>query len=653
MADDGSLSDPSRPLLMAGPIFGLLNRVYLKFDTKGLIGKKVLDAKLSMLNTDAPGCGETVQGIQVRRVTSGWDPSNLTWANKPSSTDEGAQTITTAYAPDCAPGRLEWPVTGIMQSWASGGNFGLELRGADEASGDDDWRELASAEYGQPDTTPKLTATFESFGEPTIVYPAGSDGVEVFTAPATWRRGMPLAESQAHALDVADTRVEANASTLAPPLVDMVTGEVVTPALTPEGRDVASPPLVGTAYLSNGGAEWSYASEFEGAEETDEDGDGVAGISEPFTLNPRVPMVVNSAQRLKAIAGEILTLDGQIPGADKLIESTIWPERNQVMVQASEVTPELRLGLAQRYGTTTVSIWLRSGLERPSRLLGPNDPDPDIKTNKCQLDKNGKELDCRLKDGIVKNDSWSLGFDMYLNGGSRIGARNGHPCSAGFAWGTKSDNYFITAGHCLPTDMPSTQNVLLTDGNVLGDKAGSSYTTDKGSVIQPAPLGGLHGDLARFKLTTRVSTASIFTSDDFFTNRKSEVVGKWTRSPQKNDEYCTGGYRTGQECGWVVDDPSAMTEYPGDTAGKIETVIPVVAGGRSGKCTWPGDSGGPVYTIIPKGHPGAGKIIAKGIISGGTNAESSGPVFECTNYFTDIRIATRLFGGDIKKRKIG
>ncbi|MET9341609.1 hypothetical protein [Nonomuraea sp. NPDC003804] len=54
------------------------------------------------------------------------------------------------------------------------------------------------------------------------------------------------------------------------------------------------------------------------------------------------------------------------------------------------------------------------------------------------------------------------------------------------------------------------------------------------------------------------------------------------------------------------------------------------------------------------GHPDAGKIIAKGVISGGTDAESvTGPLLECANYFTDIRIATRLFGGDIKKRKIG
>ncbi|AQZ69444.1 hypothetical protein BKM31_55355 [[Actinomadura] parvosata subsp. kistnae] len=644
VADDGLVTDPARAFLTTGTIFGSLNRTYLRFNTRGLIGKQVVDAKLSILNTDAPGCGDPVgDGIQVRRVTSKWDTETLTWENKPSSTDEGAQTIAGAYASDCGPERLEWPVKDILQSWASGGgNFGLELRGADEPSLDDNWRVLASSEYGGPDSAPKLTATFDSFGEPTVVYPAGSDGVEVFTAPDLWRRGMPMAEAQAHALDVADARVEAASSVLAPPVVDMVTGEVVTPAVTAEGQGTASQPLVGAAYLSNGGAEWSYGGGYDGADETDEDGDGAPGVSEPFNLSPRSPLVTNSAARLQGIADEILNLDAQIPGADKLIASSIWEARNQVMVQASEVTPELRLGLAQRYGATTVSIWLRPGLQRPSRLIaGPNDPDPDLSTFKCSNDSKGNELDCRLKDGIVNNPRWALGVDFYINGGSRYAAHGGK-CTTGFAWGTKSDNYFLTAGHCLPTNMPANAKVGLTDGRVLGDQAGSTYTDGKGSVIGQ---NGLQGDLARFKLATRAQTASIFISDNNKDSEKAPVAGKWSRSPRENDEYCTGGYRTGQECGWVVSDASTRAEY--DDGSTTEEVIPVVEGHRFGTCTWSGDSGGPVYTIVDNG-PAQGYITAKGIISGGTAAESG----LCAQYFTDIRRATKAFGGDIKKRKV-
>ncbi|SDI57892.1 hypothetical protein SAMN05421505_1754 [Sinosporangium album] len=650
IADDGLSADPTRPLLTAGTVFGLPNRTYLQFDTRGLIGNQVLDAKLSLLNTDAPSCGDPVgDGIQVRRVTSRWSQDTLTWANKPTSTDEGARTVTRAFAPLCDPGRLEWPLTDIAQSWAGGtGNFGLELRAANEANPDDNWRALASSEHGGPDTTPKLTATFESFGEPTIVHPAGPDGVEVFTAPQLWRRGMPMAEAQAHALDVADERVAAHSTALGPPMLDMVTGEVVTPAVTPEGQAVATPALTGTAYLSNGGADWSQADEFEGSQESGADGTGASGVTQPFTLSPRVPIVSNSSSRLTTIAGEILGLDAEIPGVDKIIESTVWAERNQVMVQASAVTPALRLALAQRYGTTTVAIWLRPGVERPIRMIA--EPDPDISTWKCALDGNGKERDCRLKDGIIGGSTIGE-FDAFINGGSRYMSHGGR-CSTGFAWGSQSDNYYITAGHCLPTNMPANQTPGLTDNSgTLGDRAGTTYTDGKGSIILPNPRGGLHGDLARIKLTTRVHTASIF-SGDRYSHKKRAVVGKWSRSPRKGDQYCNGGYKTGEQCGWVVEDPNAMAEYENPGNQPDDNVYPLVQGSRTGKCTLSGDSGGPVYTVIQPGSPGAGKVMAKGIISGGSRAESTFWPFSCNNYFTDIREVVRTWGGDIKKRSI-
>ncbi|MEQ4725961.1 hypothetical protein [Nonomuraea sp. B19D2] len=97
----------------------------------------------------------------------------------------------------------------------------------------------------------------------------------------------------------------------------------------------------------------------------------------------------------------------------------------------------------------------------------------------------------------------------------------------------------------------------------------------------------------------------------------------------------------------MVNDPTTIADYreaPGDPA---EHVVPVVSGGRIGTCTWRGDSGGPVYTIIDSG-PAQGYITAKGIISGGSKAGSG----ICTQYFTDIRLAAKAFGGDIKKRKI-
>ena len=195
--------------------------------------------------------------------------------------------------------------------------------------------------------------------------------------------------------------------------------------------------------------------------------------------------------------------------------------------------------------------------------------------------------------------------------------------------------------------MPADALVGLTDGNALGQPAGTTYTKDKGTV----PAGAkkkLYGDLGRMKLTQRVGTASIFISNNLSDSEKAPVAGKWSRSPRSNDEYCTGGYKTQQECGWVVEDPDTVLEArSAKTDPTVEYARPVVQGSKWGRCNIPGDSGGPVYTIVADG-PAQGYITAKGIISGGKEI-ANGP---CTAYFTDIRAATELFGGDIKKRKV-
>ncbi|MFB4273178.1 DNRLRE domain-containing protein [Nonomuraea sp. GTA35] len=647
VANDGALADPTRPLLTAGSIFGILSRTYLRFNTTAITGQDVVDAKLSLLNNDGPGCGDIVgDGIQVRRVTSTWDKDDLTWDTTPSSTLDGAVTVREGYSAECGEGRLEWPITDIARSWANHSpNYGLELRTPDESSPDDNYRGFASSEYGIADATPKLTVTYQGFGGPTIVSPAGSDGVEVFTAPDRWQRdSLPIAEAQAHALDVADTRVSAHSSALATPLVDMVTGAVHIPAVTAEGQSLAAQAVAGTAYLSNGDSDWTVPGEFEGAAESDADGDGAPGVSESFSFNPTVQVVAQSAAKLDSIMDEVLGLDAVLPGGDKIMAAGLWPERNQVILQATEVSPELRLALAQRYGVTAVSIWLRPDAGRPITLV-----ERTAAADTCPLDDKGKERECRLSDGVTGETIGEL--DLHINGGSRYRTTTG-TCSTGFAWGTTSENYFITAGHCLPEGTTPSGAVRLTDNSgVLGDAAGSNYRTNVGTIPYPANAGK-YGDLSRMKLTTRVHTASIFSGGPTSTTKR-EVVGKWTRSPRKGDRYCTGGYKKGELCGWVVQNARTYYEFVdtpgGPIAGRIENIF---EGSKDGACSQPGDSGGPVYTIIQSGYPSAGDVMAKGIVSGGRDQENSNILLSCKNYSTNIWYAPAAFGGDIKKRKL-
>ncbi|GES04466.1 hypothetical protein Acor_65340 [Acrocarpospora corrugata] len=119
LSDEDWPGDPTGPFLLAGTQSGNLKyRVHLKFDTTGLPGSTVTAATLSLNNIDAPSCGNAVgAGIQVRRLTSTWDPDNVHWGNKPTSTTEDAQTVTKAINPNCAtwPGLLQWNVTGMTQ----------------------------------------------------------------------------------------------------------------------------------------------------------------------------------------------------------------------------------------------------------------------------------------------------------------------------------------------------------------------------------------------------------------------------------------------------------------------------------------------------------------------------------------------------------
>ncbi|WP_371785510.1 DNRLRE domain-containing protein [Streptosporangium subroseum] len=154
--------DPTVPVLLAGTETGnIKNRVHLRFDTSSLTGATVSDAKLSLLNFHAPSCGTTVgAGIQVRRLTTAWDENNLTWANKPASIAEDAQTNTKAYGPSCAPAPMEWTITGIAQDWAAGAaNHGLVLQSAAEGTNVNNYRYFASAEDTDFNSPPTLVIT--------------------------------------------------------------------------------------------------------------------------------------------------------------------------------------------------------------------------------------------------------------------------------------------------------------------------------------------------------------------------------------------------------------------------------------------------------------------------------------------------------------
>lgn len=171
-------ADPTYPFLLAGTFGGGPSRVHLRFDTTGLSGANVTEAKLALTNIDAQDCGPTVgAGIQVRRLTGAWDENNLHWGNKPGSTTEDAQTNRAAYGQACDSGAaaMEWTITGIAQDWAAGAaNHGLVLQHPNETDTADNYRLFTSSEddlgYG-PAPTLTVTTTGPA-SAPTVTDPA-------------------------------------------------------------------------------------------------------------------------------------------------------------------------------------------------------------------------------------------------------------------------------------------------------------------------------------------------------------------------------------------------------------------------------------------------------------------------------------------------
>lgn len=164
--------------LMAGTMSdGFKARTHLKFDAMGLQGSTVTGATLSMNTVDSHNCGPALaRGIQVARLTEGWDPDTMYWDGMPAHTTEDASTNFKGVNEDCAvwPDSMEWDVTGIAQDWAAGAaNHGLVLKSPGEADVNN-YRVFTSAEYLDADGYPP-TLTITTGGpasEPVVSAPA-------------------------------------------------------------------------------------------------------------------------------------------------------------------------------------------------------------------------------------------------------------------------------------------------------------------------------------------------------------------------------------------------------------------------------------------------------------------------------------------------
>ncbi|MFE4698714.1 DNRLRE domain-containing protein [Streptomyces sp. NPDC056738] len=142
-------------------------RSYLKFDVSPFKGKHIIDTNLALYSYYSSTCSTSGAGTQVRRITSSWDSSSITWGSQPSTTTTGAITNTAAlgYDSSCPAGTMNFDIDAIVQAWADGSaNYGLQVRGASETDSLT-WRRFRSANYisGDNSVEPHLTVTYNSY----------------------------------------------------------------------------------------------------------------------------------------------------------------------------------------------------------------------------------------------------------------------------------------------------------------------------------------------------------------------------------------------------------------------------------------------------------------------------------------------------------
>ncbi|GII66910.1 hypothetical protein Skr01_69950 [Sphaerisporangium krabiense] len=99
----------------------------LKFDTSVLAGRAVGNARLEMYVEQDVGCRwYGPGGVEVKRVTSGWNANNVSWSSQPSVTSFGSSIQicpnTSQLDPNgnWIPRTNTWDVTAMANAWASG-----------------------------------------------------------------------------------------------------------------------------------------------------------------------------------------------------------------------------------------------------------------------------------------------------------------------------------------------------------------------------------------------------------------------------------------------------------------------------------------------------------------------------------------------------
>jgi hypothetical protein len=311
----------------------------------------------------------------------------------------------------------------------------------------------------------------------------------------------------------------------------------------------------------------------------------------------RLRTVKASRATFEKVRTDITTLTSAVlAGQEHITAVTPDGANNRLILDVDLLDDGLLDRLAARYGTELIAVRYEQPTDRGRLQARENDT------------------------------AGGLGF----YGGANLRSNtNGDGCTSGFSWYDGATNYMLSAGHCFregggawtPIDNMGFVTPNSRENWQMG--TGTQYFTGQGTY---------RGDLALVELSNGLHSAGKVYSGGYNSSSSRSVKEMWSRSPARGDQFCSDGRRSGEQCGWVVQQTGF--DYRLSTG---EWVRPTTAANKySGPCTIGGDSGGPVYTIR-----GDGGVAAKGIWSwggGGVNGNGTS-LIPCSGGFTDIYLA--------------
>jgi hypothetical protein len=304
-----------------------------------------------------------------------------------------------------------------------------------------------------------------------------------------------------------------------------------------------------------------------------------------------------------------------LPDSDAIYMTSTDAEHNRVVVTVDRRSERLVRALARRYGSQAVAVRVTG--ERPHTMpAGRND------------------------DGTL----WTGGGSVI----SLITAAGTGGCTTGIPWQINGVSAMLTAGHCAPDSKGAYVRTPVGLIGIVFATDGSTWKTGTGTVALPGQTT-LLGDLSLIKMGYDLDGDGDKENSGYYINRGAGInSGVNANEPAiingyatmgVGQSYCSGGSRTGELCGWVVQDTSMDWTYSDGTVVRNASW----ARKTSGACQNPGDSGGPVYSVNSNGT-----VKVRGVLSGGSIGGSGSSSSPCNLVYSDLLLAIYAWGGEAK-----